>query len=578
MAKKEKYKCFSTFAQLCKELENISSGNLIREKLSDFFSKTSSESVRYASYFLLGSAGPKYKDTDLGIGDKTAVKILADSFNKKENEVEKKFGKKGDLGDVAEKISKRKRGSLSLEEVYKGLRDAKRAEGEGSQSKKISCISELIKNSSALESKYIMRIVLGSMRLGVGEMTIIDAFAEAFAQGKESRSEIEESYNVCTDIGRLGESLSKKGMSSAKRFSISLGRPVKSMLAKRVKKVSDIIKKIKGETFSAEEKYDGERVQIHKDGKEIMLFSRQLEDITSQYPDIVKYAKKSIKSGKAVLDGEIVAFKDGKQMFFSRLMQRRRKYDVEKYADKIPVAVFLFDILYINGKSKLKTAYPERRKILEKAVRQTKHMKLAVRKTSKDIKDIKDFFNSSVKKGFEGIIVKSTSEDSFYNPGKRGWLWIKWKKDYQEGMQDSFDCAVIGSFQGKGKRKEVFGSLLCAVYNRKKDRYESFTKVGAGFTEKEMDKINKELEKEKSEEKPNNVEVKSSMKPDKYYNPKIVIEIIGAEITLSPSHSAGEKDGKGLALRFPRFVRVRKDKAVSDCTTVKEIKSLRGKK
>lgn len=575
MAKKGKYSSFRKFAELCSELEKVSSGNAMRKKLAEFFSKASPESVRYSSYFLLGSIGPKYWDIDMGIGDKMAARIAADAFGKSRKEVTQMLGKKGDMGDVAASLGSGKKSSLALKDVYKGLWKAREAEGKGSQEDKIRHVSELLKKASALEAKYIMRIALGSMRLGVGEMTVIDAFADAFAKGKESRDEIENSYNVCTDIGKLGESLSKKGISSAKRLSISLGRPVQSMLAQRVKKVSDIIEKIKGDYLAAEEKYDGERVQIHKDKSRIQLFSRRLEDITSQYPDVVKYAKKSIKRSKAVLDGEIVAYKKGKQLSFQKLMQRRRKYDVEEYAEKIPVVVFLFDILYINGSSKLSKPYPERRKLLEKSVKQTKHMKLAKRKTSKSLEAIKEFFEKCIRNGFEGIIVKATSGGSVYQPGKRGWLWIKWKKDYEKGMQESFDCVVIGGFHGKGKRKGGFGSLLCAVYNRKKDRFESFTKVGAGFTDKDLKELDKKLEKEKTGKKPKEVVVKSQMSPDIYYEPKMVVEIIGAEITRSPSHAAGEKDGKGLALRFPRFVRVRKDKSPSECTTVKEVKSLK---
>lgn len=567
------YNKFKKFAELCGELEKISSSNRMRKELANFFKKTPPKAVRYSSYFLLGSIGPKFEDIDTGIGDKTAVIIVADAFDVKEDKVRKTFKKKGDIGDTAEKFSKRKRGGLTLEEVYRGLWKAKRAEGKGSQKKKIEHVSELLNGSSAPEAKYIMRIALDSMRLGVGEMTIIDAYAKAFAKGR--KKEIEHSYNVCTDIGKLGETLSENGMKGAKRFSISLGRPVKSMLAQRVKKVSDILKKIEGEKLVAEEKYDGERVQIHKDGSDIQLFSRRLENITSQYPDVVKYVKKSIKRRKAILDGEIVAYRNGKQLSFNKLMQRRRKYDVEEYAEKIPVVVFLFDILYLNGKSKLKTPYTKRRELLEDSVRQTRHVKLAGRKTSKDMDEIKKFFEKSVKKGFEGIIVKSASEDSVYQPGNRGWLWIKWKKDYAEGMQESFDCVVIGGFRGKGKRKGGFGSLLCAVYNRKKDRFESFTRVGTGFTDRDLRELNKKLEKKKLEEKPKNVVVRKKMEPDTYYEPGMVIEIIGAEITRSPSHAAGEKNGKGLALRFPRFVEVRKDKSPTECTTVKEVRSLK---
>ncbi len=567
---------FSELAFLLEELEDISSNISLRNKLSDFFKGKKGKAIKYSSYFILGRIGPKYEDINLGFGNKTMIKIIARAFDEKQDKVKKIFDKKGDLGDTAEKISSRKRSSLKLEEVYEKLHKIKDISGTGSQEKRAGEFSELLKNAAGNEAKYIVRIAIEKMRLGVGEMTVLEAFAKTFTGDVKNKKKIEKSFNVCTDIGELGESLSKHGLKGAKRFSITIGRPVEAMLAQRVKKVSDILEKIKGDKLAAEEKYDGERVQIHKDGNDIKLFSRRLENITHQFPDLVEYVKEYVKSKKVVLDGEIIAYKKGKILSFQKLMQRRRKYDVKAYRKKIPVVVFLFDILYLNGKSFLKKPYPERRKRLEKAVdEKSKKVRLAKRKVSKKFKVIKKFFKKSVDKGLEGIIVKSTADDSVYQPGNRGWLWIKWKKEYSEGMKEAIDAVVVGSFYGKGKRKGGFGALLCAVFNKDKDRFETFTKVGTGFTDKDFKVIGKKLKKSEMENKPKRLSVKKNMKPDTYYKPKVVIEIIGAEITRSPSHTAAEKEGKGLALRFPRFQRVREDKAPDDATTVKEIKQLK---
>ncbi len=570
---------FSKFASLCQELEGISSSIAIREKLAKFFKAIPPSAVRYSSYFLLGRIGPKYADVNLGLGERTAIYVISLAFDKDEREVKNKFKILGDLGDAAQSFSKKKSSHLAIEGVYETLWSFKKISGPGSQEKRAGLLAGLLKEASGLEAKYIMRIALGSMRLGVGEMTVIDAFSLAFGGGMESKGEVEDGYNVNTDIGVLGESMALYGLEGARQSSIMLGRPVEMMLAQRVNTVFEILERFKGDEFAAEEKYDGERVQVHKDGDDIKLFSRRLENITSQYPDIAEYSAAAVKAEKAVLDGEIVAWKSGKMLLFQKLMQRRRKYHIVEYRKKIPVALALFDIVYLDGKSLLKKSYPERRSILEDVVEvkeagELKDLFLARRAVSSDFEDIRKFFDQSIDRGFEGIIVKATSKDSFYQPGKRGWNWIKWKKEYAEGMRETFDVAVVGSYYGRGKRKGLFSALLCAVYNKGEDTFETFTKVGTGFTDESFRTIRGLLKDHKVQEKPKRLRLKRVMEPDEFYEPAMVIEIMGAEITRSPSHTAGEVNGRGLALRFPRFLNIREDKGPDEVTTVEEIISM----
>lgn len=569
-----KHTSFREFAKLCAELEGISSNLSMRDTLASYLKGLEPEAVKFSSYFLLGRIGPEYEDIDLGIGDKMALQAVCEAFDADKERVKRIVRKEGDLGEAVKHFSVRKRSSLSIGDVERRIRKLKNASGKGSQEKKISILSELLSDASAVEAKYIMRIVLGSLRIGVGDMTILEAFAVAFTDDADNKSALEDGYNVCPDLGRIGESVAEHGLEGVKRFSISLGRPIKSMLAQRVDEATEILEKIDSDVLAAEEKYDGERVQVHKDGKDIILFSRRLDDITHQFPDLVEELRKSIKVKKAVLDGEIVAYK-GKILPFQKLMQRRRKYDIEEYRKKIPVVVFLFDALYVRGRSLLNKSYPERRDALEKVVERSVKVRLANRKVSENFKDIRKYFEKCVKKGLEGIIVKSTAKDSTYQPGKRGWHWIKWKKEYAEGMQDTFDVVVVGSYHGKGQRKGFFGALLCALYNKKDDVFETFTKVGTGFTDEQFKKFDKLLSKFKVDHKPARLKLKRSMKPDVFYEPYVVIEIMGAEITRSPSHTAGLKDGKGLALRFPRFLNLRDDKKPTDATTVREAESLR---
>lgn len=570
---------FSKFASLCQELEGISSSTAMREKLAKFFKEIPPSAVRYSSYFLLGRVGPKYADVNLGLGERTAMGIIAQAFDKDKEEVKDQFKKLGDLGDVALSLSQKKSSHLTINDVYDAFCDFKQTTGTGSQIRRSELLAGLLQKASSQGAKYIMRIALGSMRLGAGEMTVIDAFAIAFGEGMESKGEVEDGYNVNTDIGSLGESMARHGLEGARGSSIMLGRPVEMMLAQRVNAVSEIRERFKGDEFAAEEKYDGERVQVHKDGDDVLLFSRRLENITQQYPDIAAYAGTAVKAKKAVLDGEIVAWKNGKMLPFQKLMQRRRKYHVAEYREKIPVALVLFDIIYLDGKSLVKKPYPERRSILENIIKvkdseALKDLFLARRKISKDFEDIRKFFDQSIEKGFEGIIVKATSNDSFYQPGKRGWLWIKWKKEYAEGMRETFDVTVVGSYYGRGKRKGLFSALLCAVYNKGEDVFETFTKVGTGFTDEDFRTIQRKLKKHQVKEKPKRVRLKKAMEPNEFYEPAMVIEIMGSEITRSPSHTAGEENGRGLALRFPRFLNIREDKGPDEVTTVEEINSM----
>jgi DNA ligase-1 len=355
------------------------------------------------------------------------------------------------------------------------------------------------------------------------------------------------------------------------------------MLAQRVESFEEIEKRIPGEK-AVEEKYDGERVQIHKNGNEIKAFSRRLEDITAQYPDLVEAVRRDINAEKIVLDGEIIAYVEGSkaddstQEFYSfqRLMQRRRKYEVQKYAEIFPVAVFFFDILYLEGKSLLKEPYPRRRALLEENVKQSEALRMAGRIVTDNLEEIEDFFNKTLEKKLEGIIIKSMSSNAVYEAGKRSWFWLKWKEEYAEGMRETFDLVIVGKYYGRGKRKGSFGALLCAILNEEEQRFETFTKVGTGFTERDAKEIDSLLSEHIVNEIPKNVLIKSRMMPDILVEPTVVIEVLGAEITKSPGHTAGQGEGDtGLALRFPRFLRIRYDKGPADVNTVKEIMNLK---
>jgi DNA ligase-1 len=571
---------FIDLAKLFGDLEKISSHREIVRKIANFFKDLAGEEVKDSAYLFLGSIGPAFENTTLGIGDKLAEKAIAEAYETSEEEIKKRYARSGDLGDVASELNEGKGSSLTIEKVFLRLREIKKISGKGSQEEKTRLFADLLKRAGPEEGKYIIRIVLGKLRLGFGDQFLLEAFSIAFTGDKKHIGKIKESYSVCTDIGELAEALARYGSKATGKFSIKLGRPVRSMLAQRVENFEELEERISGKK-AAEEKYDGERVQIHKDGEEIKAFSRRLEDITAQYPDLVEAIRGNVLAEKIVLDGEIVAYAKGESdseefYSFQRLMQRRRKYEVKKYTEIFPVTAFFFDILYLEGNSLLKEPYPRRKELLEKHLKESRTIRLAGRIVTESLEEIEEFFSRTLEKKLEGIVVKAMGPSSVYEAGKRSWLWLKWKEEYAEGMRETFDLVIVGRYYGRGKRKGSFGALLCAVLNEEEQRFETFTKVGTGFTEEDAKEIDSLLSKHVVPEIPKNVSIKSRMLPDTFIEPSIVIEVLGTEITESPGHTAGETEGEtGLALRFPRFLRIRYDKAPYNATTLKEIKDLK---
>jgi DNA ligase-1 len=310
-------------------------------------------------------------------------------------------------------------------------------------------------------------------------------------------------------------------------------------------------------------------MQIHKDGDTVKIFSRRLDEITYQYPDVVENIKANVKAKTAIMEGEAVAVKGEKLQKFQTLMQRKRKYDIERYIKKIPVRLFLFDLLYVDGKTIMGESYPARRKRLEDIVKEHDSITFAKRIITSDLGEVKKFFEKGLERGTEGIMAKSLADNAVYRAGAREWLWIKWKKDYLEGMVDTFDLVLIGAIYGTGKRAGKYGTLLAAAYNENTDMFESFCKIGTGFTDENLDSMVKRFDTLKSKEVP--ARVKSEIEPDVWFEPGIVMEVSGAEITESPAHSCARGElGKGLSLRFPRFKQYR-EKKPEDATSTKEV-------
>lgn len=564
---------FKELAEVFSKLEQTSSSLAMIDILADFFSKISVDEAKISAYLIRGEIAPSFAGVNLGLAQKMVERAIVKASNITQQEIQKMFRKVGDLGEVAKSLLEKNKGkNLTIKEVFEKLNEIAKISGQGSQELKINILSELLKNSSANEAKYIIRLVLGALRLGVGEMTFLYGISKALTGTKEKKKILEHAYNVCSDLGEVAYQAKKGGIDFLKNFNPEVGVPVRMMLAQRIKDLEEVKNHIPGEFF-AEYKYDGERIQAHiKNKNEIILFSRRHENITNQFPDIVEAIKKYFQGESGIIEGEVVAIDEAskKLLEFQVLMQRRRKYDVEKYVEKIPVKYFLFDILEKNGKSFLNYSLKDRKEILEKTIlKDSKEINLAKYIITQEIGDLEDFFFEAVKNGAEGVVIKNAQSN--YQAGTRGWNWIKYKKDYKKELTDTFDLVVVGGIYGSGRRGGSYGSLLAAAYDPETNKYYSFTKVGAGFTDKDLVMLPKILNKYKIKEKHRLVE--TNMEVDVWFEPAIVIEVSGADITISPVHTVAKNKIKkgGLALRFPRFIKWRNDKEAEQATTVKEI-------
>ncbi len=575
---------FETLCEYYDKLEKITSKIDMTKILADLFRKADPEEIDKIAYLTVGELWPDYLGhPELGIAERMILRAISKATGLGIERLEKLLKALGDVGKVAERaISMRKIGALmvaplTVKEVYEKFVKIAKASGPGSQDLKIRILIGMFVSAKPIEARYIARIAIGQLRLGVGEMTILDALAEAFLRTRERREIVEKAYNRVPDIGLIAKIVATEGEEGLRKVRVEPGIPIRPMLAERLEDPAEILRKLGGEA-AAEWKYDGERCQIHKKRDTIKLFSRRLEDITYQYPDVVEYVRKFIKAEECIIEGEIVAIdpETGEMRPFQELMHRKRKYDISRIAEEYPVKVYLFDIVYLNGEELFEKPYPERRKVLESILKPNDHLLLAHVKIVRSLEELEKWFLEAIENGCEGLVVKAVRGDAIYQAGARGWLWIKYKRDYKSEMADTVDLVVVGAFAGKGRRAGSYGALLLAAYDSERDVFETVCKVGSGFTDSDLAQLPNLLQPYIVDRKP--ARVISEIEPDYWVEPALVMEVIGAELTLSPVHTAGRnlikrELGKtaGIAIRFPRFVRWRPDKKPEDATSPREL-------
>jgi len=591
---------FSELSSYFEKLEKTSSRLALIDILSDLFKKSKGEEIEKIVYLSQGRIAPFFEATEIGMAEKQVAQVIASAYNSTKQDVLKLYGKLGDMGPTAVEVHLKfvkegkiqsslfaeKPTKMTVAEVFDVLTQIARTSGLGTVEKRQMLLSGLLKNAEENSVKYLVRIPLGNLRLGVGDPTILDGLALAKLGDKSKRKLLEGAYNRTSDLGLIAKTLWEKGLSAVSKLQVIVGKPIRSELCERLPNSEKVIEKMG--VVDAQPKYDGFRVQIHKDGDKISMFSRNLENMTHMFPELIAGALSQIKAKTAILDSEALAYNPDSEEFlpFQETTKRRRKHGIEEAAKALPLKAFVFDILYKDGKSLIDTPLKERLRVLKEIIKEGPSLcsgqALIPSKTQEisDPKILSLMLEDSISKGLEGVVVKKI--DSLYEAGGRNFNWVKLKRHSDGELQDTIDCVVLGYIFGRGKRTAFgAGALLVGVYDDKNDEFVTVSKIGTGLTDEEWREIHKRADKIKINHKP--ARVNSAIEPSVWIKPEIVIEILADEITRSPIHTAGafvNKSGErepGYALRFPRLVSFRtSDKKAEDATSVKELIAMYG--
>ncbi len=557
------------------QLEETSSRLKLIDILCELFAAAPADQVAQICYLLQGRIAPFYQPIELGMAEKNVAASIARAYDIDREEVLKEYGRVGDLGKVVQQLAKDNPSQkLTVQQIFDTLTTIANFKGDGTVESKVSTLADLLKQSDGVEAKHLVRIPLGTSRLGIGDPTILDAFAQLKLGNRSQRKVLEGAYNKVSDLGLIGQVLWEKGVEGIEKLTVQVGRPIRSQLCERITDPNTIIEKFGGEAH-CQEKLDGFRAQIHKQGQNVRIFSRNLEETTDMLPDLVAGVLKQIKADSIILDSEALAYNPESEEFlpFQETTKRRRKHNVEETAQSLPLKAFVFDIMYLNGQSLMETPLRQRMELLEQNIQGDEVIVPRKGEFTNDPKRINDLFQDALSKGLEGLIVKRP--DSLYEAGARNFNWIKIKRHSSGELKDTVDCVILGYIYGRGKRADFgAGALLVGVYDAEKDEFVTVSKIGTGLTDAEWREIHARADKIKVDHKP--ARVNSVLEPSVWIKPEIVIEVVADEITRSPVHTAGkEADQPGYALRFPRLVRFREDdKKPEEATTVKELTSL----
>ena len=562
---------FKELTEYFEKLEETSSRLALIDILSELFKNTPGGEIEKIVYLIQGRLAPFFVPIEIGMAEKNVAASIANAFGSTKEEVIKEFNKLGDMGLAAGKFaSKSKDGSVSVDEVFKILTEIAKTTGEGTVEKRQNLLSSLLQKLDAVSAKHLVRIPLGNTRLGIGDPTVLDALATAKLGDKSKRKLLEGAYNRTSDLGLIAKTLWSGGLKEVGKLEVRVGSPIRSELCERLPNPEKVIEKMT--EVDVQFKYDGFRVQIHKKGKEVRMFSRNLEEMTHMFPELIEATLKQIKAESVILDSEALAYNPESEEFlpFQETTKRRRKHGVEEMAEKLPLKAFVFDILYLDGKGLLELPLEKRMEILKEVLPTDDILIRTKNKIVTDPKELSLMLEDSISKGLEGLVVKKIQ--SPYEAGGRNFNWVKLKRHSSGELNDTIDCVILGYISGRGKRTAFgAGALLVGVYDQNRDEFVTVSKIGTGLSDEEWREVHKRADKISLDHKP--ARVNSLIIPSVWIRPEIVIEVLADEITRSPVHTAGKTETEpGYALRFPRLVSFRNaDKKPEDATSVSEL-------
>lgn len=594
---------FAELAQVFAQIEKTPSRNAMMVTLAELIRKATGEEVTYLVYLLMGTLRAKFDRLEFAMADKMVVRAIAKAGGEKVETVMAEYKKIGDLGEVVEKLNNELRikpacagrnyGEITIAETYEELEKIAKDNGVGSQERKVERLASLISQMEAISAKYVVRIVLGKLRLGFSDKTILDALSYMEAGDKTSREELDLAYQVAPDVAELAKLVKTVGVVKAKEVAkIKLGRPMMPALAQRLRTADEMIAKM-GKVI-VEPKYDGSRVQIHfkKSGfenlqqpltvqvsifddsqiQQVRTFTRNLDENTEMFPELMSIAKQ-IKADEVILDSEGVGYdpKTGQMVPFQMTITRKRKHGVEEATASVPLRFFVFDILYKDGESLINRPLSERRKILAETIVEGEVLQVDGAIETDKPEELRKYHAQQLAEGLEGALVKKI--EGKYLPGRQDWNWVKFKEEEGQAgkLSDTVDAVVMGYYRGKGKRNKFgMGAFLVGIRDEETLKTKTLAKIGTGLTDEQFTQLYEKLQNYESRIMNHGYIVDSNLNPDVWVEPGVVVEIAADEVTKSPIHSSG------YALRFPRLVRFRDDKKVEEITSLTELKEIAG--
>ena len=564
---------FGELAASLDQMEGTSSRNELVRILSEVYRACSVDELEPITYLIQGRLAPFFEPVEMGLGERLLITAIAAAYSVPKAEVTKLNRQTGDLGVTAQRLAPASHlESPSVVEVHQRLSKIAAAEGAGSQQEKLDGFTGLLGDLESTSAKHLVRITLGKMRLGIGDPTVLDAMSFANRGDRSLRPVLEAAYNRTSDLGLIARTLWDTAEVGLEALKVKAGHPLRPQLAERLPNPEAVIKKLR--TVGVQPKYDGLRVQIHKNADQVTIFSRNLESMTDMFPELVAAASR-LKVKSVILDGEAIAYDPDSEEYvpFQETTARRRKEGIQELAARVPMRAFIFDVMFRNGSDLTSLPYERRFEIVTELIKGSDTLLTAPLTMTDSTEVLTNELLDNISKGLEGIVAKRL--DSPYQAGARNFNWVKLKRNTSGQLNDTIDVVLLGYYRGKGKRAEFgTGALLAGVYDSDKDEFVTISKLGTGLSDQGWREIHQRLASLEVAEKP--ARVNSNIVPDAWLEPAIVVEVLADEITPSPRHTAGMSgDRPGFALRFPRIVSLRtEDRKPEDATTVREIREM----